>query len=202
MTTETTTASTPTIVVFGSAVPDLAVVPDLIAERAAAYEADVAAQGVALGAAVVADDGAVDVAAHGVRDLTALAFAGYALWPGRVLVLHTSDRVLFCEQVQRHGGAQSVVDRLAAAGIPHAGIAGRVGVLRSDYSEETRRIALGLPRWRLAPAPGVTLPEDMLALRFSSRAQAWRAADGLLGGGGEAVEGPHGVAALVSVVQE
>lgn len=162
----------------------------------------VAAQRVALDGAVIAEDGAVDIAGHAIRDLTALAFAGYSRWPGRVLLVHTSERVLFCEQVQRHVGAPSVIDRLAAVGIPHAGIAGRVGLLRSDYSEETRRIALGLPRWRLAPAPGVTLPEDMLALRFSSRAQAWRAAEGLLGGCGEAVEGPHGVAALVTVVEE
>lgn len=181
---------------------DLAVVPEPIASAAASYEADVARQTASLDAAVVAEDGAVDIAAHHIRDITSLAFSAYRAWPGHVLAIHTDERVLFCEQVQRHGGAQSVIDRLVAAGIPHAGIAGRVGILRSDYSEEVRRIALGLPRWRLAPAPGVTLPEDMLALRFSSRAQAWRAADGLLGGGGEAVEGPHGVAALVSVVQE
>lgn len=122
---------------------DLAVVPEPIATAAATYEADVAAQRVALDGAVIAEDGAVDIAGHAIRDLTALAFAGYSRWPGRVLLVHTSERVLFCEQVQRHGGAPSVIDRLAAAGIPHAGIAGRVGLLRSDYSEETRRIALG-----------------------------------------------------------
>lgn len=122
---------------------DLAVVPEPIASAAASYEADVARQTASLDAAVVAEDGAVDIAAHHIRDLTALAFAGYSRWPGHVLAIHTDERVLFCEQVQRH--AQSVIDRLVAAGIPHAGIAGRVGILRSDYSEEVRRIALGLP---------------------------------------------------------
>lgn len=55
------------------------------------------------------------------------------------------------------------------------------------------------PLWRLQGVDGFTLDEDLAALRFESAAQAWRAAERSIAG--PMAEGPHGVAAVVSVTR-
>lgn len=94
-----------------------------------------------------------------------------------------------------------VISRAVEGGLWLCGPRHRVGErgwLSLDLAAEWLETGVW-PTWRLQGVDGFTLDEDLAALRFESAAQAWRAAERSIAG--PMAEGPHGVAAVVSVTR-
>lgn len=99
------------------------------------YEADEECRRLALEDAVEHEIH-VEVPAQSVRDITALCFAAYARWPGKLIVVRvTVDGVpstIFAEKVGREAKGLNALGALGQAGIKVRGIPGRATVAWED----------------------------------------------------------------------